>query len=139
MITHITQVRVSYAATDQMGYVYHGRMVEYLEIARTDLVRAAGLPYKSVEERGIWMPVAEINIRYVRPAHYDDVLIIRTVVPEKPKATFVFESEICREDGTVIAHGRVVLAFIDADRKRPTRVPAFISEAVEANWGKTLD
>jgi acyl-CoA thioester hydrolase len=121
-----------------MGFVYHGRMVEYLEIARTDLVRAAGLPYSEVEARGVWMPVAELTIKYIRPAHYDDVLTLRTVVREKPMATFRFESEISREDGTLIAKATVVLAFIDATRKRPMRVPDFIAAAVEENWGKEL-
>lgn len=138
MITHTTYIRVSYAATDQMGYAYYGRYAEYLEIARTDLVRALGLPYKTVEERGIWMPVSELNVEYLRPVHYDDRLTIRTTVKERPGVRFIFHSEIMNGEGTVCARGRVTLVFLDAARQRPVRMPDFIAEAVDAHWGQEI-
>lgn len=139
MITHTTHVRVSYAATDQMGYAYYGRYAEYLEIARTDLVRAVGLPYREVEERGVWLPVSELNVEYLRPALYDDRLTIRTVVKERPQVRFVFHSEIFNQQGELLARGRVTLVFFDAQRKRPIRMPDFVAEAIDAHWGKEIE
>jgi len=131
MITHETTVRVRYADTDQMGYVYHARYLEYLEVGRTDLVRHLGLPYASVEERGILMPVIDISIKYKQPAFYDEVLRVRTTVPEMPRASFPFQYEIFNEKNQLVLTANLRLAFIDKERNRPVRIPDFIRTAIE--------
>ncbi len=130
MLTHETTVRVRYADTDQMGYVYHARYLEYLEVGRTDLVRHIGLPYAEVEEMGILMPVIDLSIRYKQPAYYDNVLRIKTTVPSMPQASFPFEYEVYNEQDQLILTAELRLAFIDKARKRPVRVPDFIREAI---------
>lgn len=131
MVTHETHVRVRYADTDQMGYVYHARYLEYLEVGRTDLVRHLGLPYAEVEERGILMPVIDISIKYKQPAYYDNLLRVRTTVPEMPRASFPFEYEVFNEKDQLVLTAELRLAFIDKERNRPVRVPEFIREAIE--------
>ena len=131
MFTSETSVRVRYADTDQMGYVYHARYLEYLEVGRTDLVRQLGLPYAEVEKRGILMPVIDLSIKYKQPAYYDNVLRIRTTVPEMPKASFPFRYEVYNEQNQLILTAELRLAFIDKARQRPVRVPDFIREAIE--------
>ncbi|MEM9987298.1 MAG: thioesterase family protein, partial [Bacteroidota bacterium] len=74
MILHETQLRVRYGETDQMGYAYYGKYAEYFEVGRVETVRSIGLPYKLVEEKGILMPVSELQVNYKRPAFYDDLL-----------------------------------------------------------------
>ena len=75
-ITH--SLRVRYGETDPMKYVYYGNYAEYLEVARVELFRAIGISYNEIEKRGIWLPVSEYKIKYIRPAKYDDLLYIHT-------------------------------------------------------------
>ncbi|MDX2286967.1 MAG: thioesterase family protein [Bacteroidia bacterium] len=134
MIAFETQVRVRYGETDRMGYVYYGKYAEYFEVGRAELVRHLGIPYKYVEDRGILMPVAELDIRYKRPAYYDDLLTIRTSVPELPRSSFPTAYEIRNEAGELIVTGFVRLAFIDKARMAPVRVPAFVLDAILPHW-----
>ena len=75
---HRTTYRVTYADTDQMGYLYHGNYATLYEIGRTEMLREQDLSYKLMEERGTMMPVISLNQRFVRPARYDEVLTIET-------------------------------------------------------------
>ena len=134
MIAHNTTLRVRYGETDQMGYVYYGKYAEYFEVGRVELIRAMGFTYKEIEERGIWMPVSDFWIKYHRPARYDDLLTVKTMLPELPRSSFSTEYELYNESGELLVNGGVRLAFFDAARKRPTRVPAFILEAVTKHW-----
>ena len=72
-----TVVRVNYSETDQMGVVYHARYLVWLDIARTEHLRLAGMSYRDLEEAGLRLAVSEISVRYRRPARYDDRIRIR--------------------------------------------------------------
>lgn len=134
MISHDTQLRVRYGETDQMGYVYYGKYAEYFEVGRVETVRSIGIPYKLVEEKGILMPVSELLVQYKRPAYYDDLLTIRTCIPEPPRSSLLFTYEIFNEADLRLVTGHVRLAFVDAERMRPVRVPDFVAEAVNQHW-----
>lgn len=97
---HITQVRVRYSETDQMGVVYYGRYAEYCEIGRTGWIRALGLPYAQMEkEWGVLLPVRSFQITYHAPARYDDLLTIYTWITEKPTSRITFGHAIYQEEG----------------------------------------
>ena len=134
MISHDTQLRVRYGETDQMGFVYYGKYAEYFEVGRVELIRSLGLSYKSIEERGIWMPVADFSIKYRQPGRYDDLLTIRTSLQELPRSSFLTSYEVFNEAGDLLVTGEVRLAFFHAERMVPVRVPDFILEAVSAHW-----
>ena len=134
MITHETHIRVRYADTDQMGYVYYGKYAEYFEVGRVELIRSLGMTYKSVEEGGIIMPVVDLHIQYQRPAHYDELLRVRTTIPEIPRSSFLTTYEVFNEAGQLLVSGAVKLAFIDTARNRPVRAPEYIRQAVETHW-----
>lgn len=134
MIIHDTQLRVRYGETDQMGIVYYGKYAEYFEVGRVELIRKLGITYKYVEEQGILMPVADLYIKYHKPARYDDLLTIRTTLPELPRSSFLTEYEIFNEGGEKLVTGKVRLAFFEPSSQRPIRVPAFILSAVSNNW-----
>ncbi|MDP5170786.1 MAG: acyl-CoA thioesterase [Bacteroidia bacterium] len=134
MIAYDTTLRVRYGETDQMGYVYYGKYAEYFEVGRVELIRSIGLSYKSIEEQGIWMPVADLVVKYRKPGRYDDLLTIRTMVRELPRSSFFTEYEIYNESQELLVTGSVRLAFFHAERVVPVRVPAFILEAVEKQW-----
>ena len=80
MSDHKTTIRVIYGDTDNMGQAYYGNYFRWFEIGRNEMFRSLGLPYKSVEERGIFLPVAEAHCKYCVAAQYDDVLVIETSV-----------------------------------------------------------
>jgi acyl-CoA thioester hydrolase len=77
-----TLVRVNYSETDQMGVVYHARYLVWLDIARCDYLRLAGMTYRELEEAGLRLAVSEVIIRYRQPARYDDPIRIRCWVRE---------------------------------------------------------
>ncbi|MEL6673965.1 MAG: thioesterase family protein [Bacteroidota bacterium] len=134
MISHTTQLRVRYGETDQMGYVYYGKYAEYFEVGRVELIRSLGFTYREVESAGILMPVADLTIKYRKPALYDELLKIKTIVPELPRSSFLTQYEIYNQQDELLVTGEVRLAFFDAERQRPIRVPAFVLSAVEGHW-----
>ncbi len=126
-----TQVRVRYAETDQMGFVYYGNYPAYYEVGRTEALRQLGTSYFQLEEEGVMMPVIDMNIKYIQPGRYDDLLTIRTTVPEVPKTRMQFIYEIFNNDGKLINRGETTLIFMSKERNRPVRCPAYLTEIFE--------
>jgi len=84
MFVSQTKVRVRYAETDQMGFVYHSNFFLYYEVARAESIRQLGYTYADMEKMGVIMPVVEVQSRFLRPALYDDLLTIKTTLKELP-------------------------------------------------------
>jgi acyl-CoA thioester hydrolase len=80
MYESVTQMRVRYAETDQMNVVYYGNYAQYFEVGRVEATRNLGLTYKDMEASGVIMPVVEMHVRYLRPATYDDLLTVKTIL-----------------------------------------------------------
>jgi acyl-CoA thioester hydrolase len=121
---HAASIRVRYAETDQMGIAHHAEYFAWFEVGRTELLRAAGLTYRDLEARGVHFPVIGTEARFLRPAYYDDVLEVRTVVASVSGARVAFTYEIHRDGGTApLATGRTEHAAVDAEG-RPRRLPA---------------
>ena len=132
MFTSETTVRVRYAETDQMGYVYYGHYAAYYEVARTDAFRALGLPYAAMEDAGVMLPVLDFHIRYHRPARYDDLLTIRLRMPALPTTSSIrFEYETVNEAGVVLNNGETTLVFASKATGRPVRIPEHIRQKLE--------
>lgn len=123
MYQHQTQIRVRYAETDQMGMVYYGQYATYYEVGRVEMLRSLGLSYRELEAQGIWMPVAELHVKYLRPARYDELLVLETTVRELPAAKMVFDYALRAEQGTLLNTGQAVLFFMDAATQKPRRAP----------------
>src|SRR5690554_3563515 len=114
-----TQIRVRYSETDQMHFVYYGHYATYFEVGRVEALRQLGLTYASLEnDHGILLPVMNMHVRFLRPAMYDELLTIRTIIPRMPERDLLFVSEIFRlkENGReeLIAGGRVTLCVLEA-------------------------
>lgn len=132
MIKHTTDIRVRYADTDQMKFAYYGKYFEYFEQGRSDLLREIGLPYSSIEEMGLFLPVIEAHAKYKRAARYDDLLHVITYFREKPVARIRLEYEVFKDGSEeIIAEGYTMHTFINSETGKPTRVPAQFLEAVE--------
>lgn len=118
-----TQIRVRYADTDQMGYVYYGNYSRFYEIARVESLRNLGLTYRELEEMGVMMPVLENHSTYKAPALYDELLTVRTTIKEMPGVRITFNYEITNENNKLIHIGETLLVFVDMKSGRPCRMP----------------
>lgn len=123
MFTAETQIRVRYAETDQMGYVYYGNYAMYFEVARVEALRSSDFSYKDMEAEGVMMPVLESNIRYLKPGKYDELLTIKTRIPTLPGVRIRFEYEVFNEANELITEGWTTLTFLKKDSHKPTRPP----------------
>lgn len=129
MFQHETKIRVRYAETDQMDVVYHGNYAQYFEVGRTESIRQLGFTYKDMEAMGVVMPIVEWHAKYLRPAHYDELLTIRTILKELPDDHRIeFHQEVYNESEKLLTVGRVVLYFIDASTKQKTDMPEVLKE-----------
>jgi acyl-CoA thioester hydrolase len=140
MYTHDFQKRVRYGETDQMGYLYYGNYAQYYEIGRVEMLRSVGLTYKSMEEEhGILMPVMTLEMRFVRPAHYDELLTIRTSLRELPAKTIVFHVEIFNEKMKLVNGGRVKLCFVDTQTNKSIDAPTYLVEKLRPHFEENKD
>jgi acyl-CoA thioester hydrolase len=124
MFESTTQVRVRYAETDQMDVVYHGNYAQYFEVARAEAIRKLGFTYKNMEALGTYMPIVELHCKYLRSAHYDDLLTVKVILKELPQDHRIeFTHEVYNEAGSLLATGKVVLYFIDSGTKQKSKMP----------------
>jgi len=124
-------VRVIYADTDQMGLAYYGNYLRWFEVGRTEMLRELGMSYRQVEEAGFRMPVLEARCRYLRPARYDDELVIETTLVHRGRASLRFEYRVLRRtDGELLANGQTAHCFLDAEG-RAVRMPPFFVELLD--------
>ena len=128
MYTHSSKIRITYAETDLMGFVYYGNYPRFYEIGRTEMIRSLGMTYKEMEERGVLMPVRSLQCKYLLPAHYDDLLTITTSIREMPRSKIVFFYDIFNEKGELIHQAETVLCFINAKTNRVVRAPYYLTE-----------
>jgi acyl-CoA thioester hydrolase len=120
-----TQIRVRYAETDQMNVVYYGNYAQYFEVGRAESIRQLGFTYKDMEAMGVIMPVVEMHCKYLRTAHYDDLLTIKTTLKELPTDHKIeFHVEVFNENKKLLTVGRVVLYFVTATGMQKTTMPA---------------
>ena len=124
--------RVRYAETDQMGIVYHGNYTQYLEMGRTEWLRALGVSYKGMEEKGIVLPVISLQLNFKKSAKYDDLLTIETRLKKIPIVKIEFDYKIYNQNRELLVLANTVLAFIDKTKNRPTKCPDYILELLEA-------
>ncbi len=127
MFTFEYQLRVRYGDTDQMGYVYYGNYAYYYEQARAEAIRSLGFSYKDLEEFGTMMPITRMNIKYIKPALYDELLTIKTIVPAMPHRIIVFEYEVYNEKKELINEGENHLIFLDAVTRKIKTAPEILT------------
>lgn len=124
MYEHTTSVRVRYAETDQMDIVYYGNYAQYFEVGRTECIRELGFTYKTMEQMGIRMPVVSMEARFLRPAHYDDLIRIKTILKELTENhEITFHQEVYNENSKLLTTGKVTLYFIDSHTGKRSSMP----------------
>lgn len=126
-----TSLRVRYAETDQMGYVYYGNYATYYEIGRVEALRSLGFSYKKLEEEtGVMMPVLELNVQYKAPAFYDEELRLQIRIPEMPQTRMRFEYKIYNGQDKLLNEGHTTLVFVNKASGRPCRVPEELKQVL---------
>ena len=126
MISHEIQVRVRYSETDQMGVVYHGNYAPYFEMGRVEWLRSMGISYKWMEENGIMLPVVSLTMNYKKPARYDDLLTVRTILKSQTSVKIEFDYEIYNENEELLTTGYSMLVFVDMKTGKPTLPPEYV-------------
>lgn len=131
MKSQITNVKVRYAETDQMGVVHHGNYPQYLEMARIDWLESLGISYKNMETEGIMLPVFELKLKYHKPVTFHENLKIETRLRELPNVKITFDYSIYNEEGELVTSATSVLVFMNAKTRRPVRCPQYILEKLK--------
>jgi acyl-CoA thioester hydrolase len=124
--SHKITVVPRYAETDKGGVVHHSVYPVWFEMGRTELLRANGVAYKDLEAAGIFFVVAQLNIKFRRPAQYDQQLILETTCSVVSAAKVEHVYKLTRNsDGVILAEGQSVLACVD-NKGKVQRVPEFM-------------
>ena len=137
MLSSKTEIRVRYADTDQMQFVYNGKYLEYFEVGRTEMLREIDLPYSYIENEGYQLPVLETHAKYISAAYYDDILVIESFVKDYPSFRIHIDYRIFRlvpsgkGNNILVAEGFTEHVFIKKDSKKPVRPPGFFADAMK--------
>jgi acyl-CoA thioester hydrolase len=127
-----TNIRIHYALTDQMGMVYYGNYAQFYEIGRTEAIRQLGYTYKDIEAMGIIMPVIESHSYFLRPAKYDDLITVKTILKEKPiNHSITFYTEIYNEAKKLLNRGETTLYFIEALTMKKVNMPIALEDKLK--------
>lgn len=128
MIRHTHQIRVRYSESDRMGTYYNSRLLEWMEVGRSELMRAGGIPYGEWEARGVMAPIIESHLKFRGRAGYDDLLTIETSLVREGRVKVKFESKVSQaESGASVAEGWTLHALTDPNGK-PLRFPEWVEE-----------
>jgi acyl-CoA thioester hydrolase len=136
----VARARVLYADTDRMGIVYHASYLRYLELARVELIRSAGLPYTDLENLGLALPLTEIAVRYVAPAEYDDIMTVHIGMSRLTRVRVDFDYRIVVAAGDRAGLGRDVEILTARTRHacvrvatgRPERLPVEVYDVLHS-------
>lgn len=123
MFTHNTQIRIRYSETDQMGYCYYGNYAQFFEIGRVETLRALGISYKELEDKGVMLPVLNYEVRFIKPAYYDDLITIKTTIKKIPAARIDFDYEVYNENNQLLTTAHTTLVFIQKQTMKPCPAP----------------
>ena len=129
---HETRVRVRFPETDSQQVVHHSVYLHYFEIGRTELLRDQGLPYSEMEKQGVALVITDVEAKFVAPAHYDDMLVVKTAVESVTRARIFLRYEVRREhDDKLACHGSTTLASLSPEG-RPQALPDDLNRAFVA-------
>ena len=132
--------RVYYKDTDAGGVVYHSRYLEFMEMARTDYLTAMGIsPYGLVKNHHIISPVIHLDIDYLKPAFYNDLLTVKINVLKITRLKIEFQYQIYQQDNTLLVQAKTINCFItktSSDKLKPTRLPKDVLTKI-SKWSKS--
>jgi acyl-CoA thioester hydrolase len=125
---HQTNFRVRYSETDQMRVVYHGNYAQYFEVGRVEWLRNKGVSYKWMEENGIMLPVVSLTMNYKKPARYDELLTLKTIMVKQSSVKIEFDYELYNEKQELLTTGSSILVFVNMKTGKPMAPPNYLLE-----------
>ena len=126
---NVTYYRVIYGDCDSMAIVYYANYLKLFEIGRTELLRELGVTYRDVEDSGFFLPTTEAYLKYLKPARYDDLLTIETVIGFVKRASSRFDYSIYRGED-ILVQGYTIHACLDKEN-RIVRFPDFLLDLLK--------
>lgn len=123
-----TNLRVRYGETDQMGIVYYGNYARYFEVGRTEWLRKLGFSYSWMEDKGILLPVINLQVNFLKSAYYDQMLEVKTILKSLPSYKIEFDYEILNEERQLVTTGNTSLMFLNKKSLKPMRAPEYLLE-----------
>ena len=134
----VSELRVRYAETDQMGVVYHANYLVWCEIGRTDFIRASGKRYAELEQDGVRLAVSDASIRFLASARYDDPIRVHTRLVDVRSRAMTFSYRVSHADlGTLLVSASTTLVSLASDGRlaaMPPDVRAFLSASVSPDF-----
>ena len=128
---YTAHIKVRYYETDNMGIVHHSNYIRYFEVAREEAMAYCKVPYEKTEEKGYMTPIISISCEYKHPAKYADVLSIKTYLTRLTGVKMGFYYEVFNQEGVLCATGETMLAYINAETRKPVRCPQFVMDALK--------
>ena len=128
MYSHEIEIRVRYGEVDMMGYLYYGYYSFYYEQARVETMRSLGIPYKKMEELGFLLPVRDLHIKFHKPAFYDDIVRIKTMISKMPSVRHDFQYEMYNARAELINEAETTLVYLDKNSRKPVQCPDFVKD-----------
>ena len=126
-----TEIRVRYAETDQMGYVYYGNYATFFEVGRVETLRSIGFSYKSLEDQGIMLPVSNYTVKYLKPIFYDELITVKTTINKIPSVKIEFDYEIYNSKKELLSVANTVLVFVKKKTMKPCRGPEALIDKIK--------
>lgn len=127
------QLRSRYGETDQMGYVYYGRYLDYFEEARTEMIRSLDYPYSRLEQNGVMLPVIHARADYKSPVFYDELMTIEVLLFDIPSVRLqTYYKVFTDRSGQPHVQGNVELCFMKEASRKPCRAPSDFIDRLQA-------
>ncbi|WP_370465528.1 tol-pal system-associated acyl-CoA thioesterase [Mariprofundus sp. NF] len=130
-------IRVYYEDTDHGGVVYYANYLKYMERARSEFLRSAGLELDLIEaEFGVMFAVRQANVSYHAPARFNELLNVESALIEMRGARIAFKQHIYRQsDGLLLTEGDIQLACISRDGS-VSRIPKIVIERLKSHLNR---
>ncbi len=129
MFSSETKIRVRYGETDRMGYCYYGNYAAFFEVARVEAIKKIGFSYREMEDNGIALPVLDYNVKFYKPAFYDDEIIIKTTISDIPGARIKFNYQ-CFNGDVLLNEATTTLVFVNMETGKPRQAPEEFLEKI---------
>lgn len=125
------KIRVRFNETDSMNFLYHGNYAAYYHASRTELLRKVGLCDNTLGKKGKILPVVKLESKFIKPAFYDDELIVKTILYKVSACRLFFKHEIINPKKEIINKGCTVVAYVDNETREPERIPSSFLESLD--------
>ncbi|ACO85881.1 acyl-CoA thioesterase [Clostridium botulinum] len=136
MYINRTETTVRYVETDQMGVVHHSNYYPWFEMGRTEFTKATGMKYTDIENIGVMMPLTESYCKYIKPAKYEDEIIIETSIEKLTLVKIIFSYKVIKkENNELLAKGNTTQAFVDKNTFRVMN----LKQCNEELWNKLME